>query len=155
VQKKFLDINGIAVNSPVSIDQSAFIKNSDLKKNITALLPILDGQTIVYRGKRKQYTENLANQVRHIYPAREKSELAEYLENTISPDWSLIDCLNHGVAFHHGALPKYIQTEIIDAFNSGAIEVLVCTSTIIEGVNTTAKNVVIYDNQKGDAALTG
>ena len=32
-------------------------------------------------------------------------------------------------------------------FNSGALKFLVCTSTLIEGVNTAAKTVIIYDNK--------
>ena len=37
----------------------------------------------------------------------------------------------------------------MDAFNLGKIDVIVCTSTLTEGVNTAAKNVIIFDNFKG------
>jgi len=73
----------------------------------------------------------------------------------IDENWSLVHCLNKGIAFHHSAIPKYIQTEIVDAFNSGSIDILVCTSTLTEGVNTSAKNIIIYDNKKGDKSLSG
>src|SRR5690606_5046603 len=32
------------------------------------------------------------------------------------------------------------------AFNDGLLDILVCTSTLIEGVNTKAKHVVVFDN---------
>src|SRR5262249_18698530 len=35
----------------------------------------------------------------------------------------------------------------VRAFNQGLLRVLVCTSTLIEGVNTKAKNVIIFDNK--------
>ncbi|HFV5884096.1 TPA: helicase-related protein [Escherichia coli] len=77
--------------------------------------------------------------------------LIEWIEKNISPSWSLIDSLKLGVAFHDGALPRHITSSIIDYFNDGLINVLFCTSTIIEGVNTSAKNIVYFDNKKGDS----
>ncbi|MGS4443452.1 hypothetical protein ACKUSX_10475 [Enterobacter roggenkampii] len=53
------------------------------------------------------------------------------------------------MAFHDGALPRHITSSIIDYFNEGLIKVLFCTSTIIEGVNTSAKNIVYFDEKKG------
>lgn len=76
--------------------------------------------------------------------------LIEWIEKNISTSWSLIDSLRLGVAFHDGALPRHITSSIIDYFNDGLINVLFCTSTIIEGVNTSAKNIVYFDNKKGD-----
>ena len=35
----------------------------------------------------------------------------------------------------------------VKLFNNGLLRCLICTSTLIEGVNTKAKNVVIYDNK--------
>jgi len=36
---------------------------------------------------------------------------------------------------------------MVRAFEEGKLNILLCTSTLIEGVNTAAKNVVIYDNR--------
>ena len=38
---------------------------------------------------------------------------------------------------------------MISAFERGEINFLVCTSTLIEGVNTKAKNVIVYDQSIG------
>ena len=40
-------------------------------------------------------------------------------------------------------VPKYIQKEIINFFNQGELQVLTTTTTITEGVNTTAKNILV------------
>lgn len=65
--------------------------------------------------------------------------------------WSIINCLKHGIGIHHGQIPKYIQTQILDEFNKKdtGLKYLFCTSTIIEGVNTSAKNVVMVANSIG------
>lgn len=63
--------------------------------------------------------------------------------------WSLIGALENGIGIHHGKFPKYIQNEVLRLFNNKVISYLFCTSTIIEGVNTSAKNVVIINNSVG------
>ena len=68
--------------------------------------------------------------------------------------WSLIQALESGIGIHHGKFPKYIQNEVLRLFNNGVIDYLFCTSTIIEGVNTNAKNVVIINNSLGNRTMT-
>ncbi len=67
--------------------------------------------------------------------------------------WSLYKCLVAGVGIHHGGLPRYIQKEIISLFNRGDLQVLFCTSTIIEGVNTEARNIIVLDSSSGKGKL--
>jgi hypothetical protein len=38
---------------------------------------------------------------------------------------------------------------LVNAFDSGEVNFLICTSTMIEGVNTKAKNVIVYDHLHG------
>lgn len=68
--------------------------------------------------------------------------------------WGLIHALEHGVGIHHGKFPKYIQNEVLRLFNNGDFNYLFCTSTIIEGVNTNAKNVIIINNSVGNITMT-
>lgn len=68
--------------------------------------------------------------------------------------WGLIHALEHGVGIHHGKFPKYIQNEVLRLFNNGDFNYLFCTSTIIEGVNTNAKNVIIVNNSVGNITMT-
>lgn len=69
-------------------------------------------------------------------------------------EWSLIQVLKNGFGMHHGKLPKYIQREILEQFNKGTFDTLFCTSTIVEGVNTDAKNMIILNPSKGRKKLT-
>ena len=91
-----------------------------------------------------------ANEIKsNIRNISDNQEMTEWISENINPRWSLISALNYGVAFHHGALPRHLGSSIVDAFNHNSIRWLFCTSTLIEGVNTSAKNVILYDRDKG------
>lgn len=75
--------------------------------------------------------------------------LIDWINTNLSVHWSLVKCLAHGIAVHDGSMPKHITSSTISYFNHKKIKYLFCTNTIIEGVNTSAKNVVFYDNKIG------
>jgi len=72
-----------------------------------------------------------------------------HVERVYSQDWVVPMCLRKGIGIHHGLVPKYIQKEIIHFFNNGIIKALTSTTTITEGVNTSAKNLIVLHNKKG------
>ena len=74
------------------------------------------------------------------------SELSLWLKNTYHDDWTLASAIEHGLAYHHGKLPRALSSLIVELFNKEELKILVCTSTLIEGVNTSAKNMIIYDD---------
>lgn len=80
-------------------------------------------------------------------PTQGASDIATWLRQNYHEDWLLADLLDAGIAVHHGSLPRSIAYHILRKFNQGEIQFLFCTSTIIEGVNTSAKNIIIYDNK--------
>lgn len=155
VQKDDNDLFKIPCNEYYKINGKSIKKLKSPQSNLRNVLKAIDGQSLVYRGLSKYSAEITAKNLIKHKKRETKSELIEYIQDNVSKDWSLVGCLKSGIAFHHGALPKYIQTEIMDAFNHGELDTIVCTSTIVEGVNTTAKNVIIYDNSKGGSELTG
>lgn len=75
--------------------------------------------------------------------------LIEWVDRNINKNWSLVEFLNYSIGVHDGALPKHITSSIIDYFAEGKIKCLFCTTTIIEGVNTCAKNIIYFDKTKG------
>jgi len=79
----------------------------------------------------------------------ENTDIIDWIKDSLSKDWSLNEALKYGIAFHHGALPRHLGSAIVDYFNNGSIRWLFCTSTLIEGVNTSAKNVILFDKEKG------
>ncbi|NRG01595.1 helicase-related protein, partial [Paenibacillus dendritiformis] len=95
----------------------------------------------------KKYLDYLVTKTQH--KLQEQFELIAWVKENISDKWSLISCLEYGIAFHDGALQKHISSTLVDYFNNNKISYLFCTSTIIEGVNTSAKNVIYFDESIG------
>jgi superfamily II DNA/RNA helicase len=81
---------------------------------------------------------------------RENSELkeaAEWIANHYHPDWHFVMALKRGIGIHHGKIPRALAQYIVRKYNDGEIDFMICTSTLIEGVNTKAKNMIVYDNK--------
>lgn len=68
-------------------------------------------------------------------------------------DWIVTKAIKSGIGIHHGLVPKYIQNEIIRLFNIGLLKVIIATTTITEGVNTSAKNIIVLSHKKGEKLL--
>lgn len=118
------------------------------------LLEKINEQNIIYcssparvRYLAKKFSRFIESKIESLNEA--KFEIFEWIEKNISPQWSLIDILKKGIGIHDGALQKHITTSIIDYFNNGLLNYLFCTTTIIEGVNTSAKNIFFFDSKKG------
>lgn len=77
----------------------------------------------------------------------------DWVSEEFDADWDYTVALRNGIGLHFGALPRALQQYTADQFNAGKLRFLLCTSTIIEGVNTIAKNVVIYDNRDGTRSI--
>lgn len=72
---------------------------------------------------------------------------ADWATKNYHPDWVFANSLVQGIGIHHGKLPRSLSQYIVRKFNDLTLKFLICTSTLIEGVNTKAKNVVIFDNK--------
>lgn len=117
--------------------------------------------TIIYCGRKtktEEYSKLLLENKRLVSVFQQRCEantpdvyyiFLEHLENTFGSDWVVLKALKARIGIHHSLVPKYIQKEIINLFNSGALICLFSTTTITEGVNTTAKNIIITSNKKG------
>ena len=111
-------------------------------------------QTIVYCSSPKRARDvawgfcNFLKEKR-LTPYGDNVSLIEWIEKNISIKWNLIDFLKFGIGVNDGALTKHINSSIVDYFNEGKLKYLFCTTTLIEGVNTTTKNIIFFDKTKG------
>lgn len=80
---------------------------------------------------------------------RELGDLAELAKLVVHNDYALVRCIDRGVAFHYGNMPLILRTEIERLFEEGKIRFLVCTSTLVEGVNLPCKNLFVRGPKKG------
>ncbi|MEX6254214.1 MULTISPECIES: DEAD/DEAH box helicase [Providencia] len=114
-------------------------------------------QTIIYCKSATSITQvsQFLSSLRSIegYQFELIDEYHQWLVHNYGQDWACAQALIYGVGIHHGALPRAIQQKSIELFNLKQIKYLLCTSTMIEGVNTAAKNIIIYDNRKGSPSI--
>jgi hypothetical protein len=73
------------------------------------------------------------------------SDLANWMRSNYGPTWELSAAVDAGIGVHHGRIPRALASRFVTLFNRQVLPVLICTSTLIEGVNTAAKSVLIYD----------
>jgi hypothetical protein len=82
-------------------------------------------------------------------PDEDIAELQELVVATVHRSYALVEALGGGVAFHYGNMPLLIKLRIEELFKQGKIKYLVCTSTLLEGVNLPCRNVFALNPQKG------
>lgn len=73
------------------------------------------------------------------------AELSAWMNENYGVGWSLSDAVAAGIGVHHARIPRALASRFVSLFNQNVLPVLICTSTLIEGVNTAAKSVLIYD----------
>ncbi|MBV7440027.1 DEAD/DEAH box helicase [Weeksellaceae bacterium TAE3-ERU29] len=87
--------------------------------------------------------ENIKN------PSTKIDELIKVVKNYIHKDYILGKTLKNNVSIHYGNLPLLIREEIEKLFIEGDIDYLVCTSTLLEGMNLPAKSIFIRNPKRG------
>ena len=127
------------------------------KKLFELLIDLKDQQSIIYCSSPNRVRE-LANKFCKFleeknFKKTEDLPLVEWVRENINPKWNLINFLNYEIGINDGALQKHINSSVIDYFNDKKLKYIFCTSTIIEGVNTSAKNVIFFDPTKGKRTL--
>lgn len=141
----------------VALDVQTFgIKANDDKAKLNALAEIARscvGATIIY-CKSSTVAGMVARElIRLGHGTPTESPHTDWVSEEFDADWDYTVALKNGIGLHFGALPRALQQYTADQFNVGKLRFLLCTSTIIEGVNTVAKNVVIYDNRDGTRSI--
>ena len=79
---------------------------------------------------------------------------SEWLKINYSQHYILADIVKKGIGIHNGRLHRslsQIQVKLFEEENG--LDNIVSTSSIIEGVNTSAENVIIWANKNGKAGL--
>ena len=74
----------------------------------------------------------------------ELKALADYSSFQLGPQYQLTEALRFGIGFHHGDLPQEIRREMEEAIHGNIINILVCTSTLAEGVNLPIRTLVVH-----------
>jgi superfamily II DNA or RNA helicase len=78
-------------------------------------------------------------------------DLISYAKQYVHNEYFLAKTLKHGVAYHHGKMPQEVREKVEKAFadSESPLRFIVCTSTLLEGVNLPAKNIYILSDKHG------
>lgn len=162
VNKSYNNVKGakeVKIDNDLTISFSSGNKTERLIDSLSQIDSIKQN-SIVYcsnRGKNggvEGYATGIVeSEVFNMHDSSGYKDLIDHLSKNFSNDWILVKGLKNGIGIHHGLIPKYIQKEIISLFNQGNLKVLLSTTTITEGVNTSAKNLIVMHNKKGSKDL--
>lgn len=122
-----------------------FIKKVSSKKNI------------IYLNKPKDiedFAEEILNDA-ETHVTKEVKEVCKNIAEYVHPKYRLIDCIKHGVVYHHGAVPEPIRMYVEKIYaEMEIIKYVITSSTLLEGVNLPAEKMFILDNKKGRSRLS-
>jgi hypothetical protein len=159
VNKSFTDIKTkttYEVDSNLKFVFDGKDKKSRLIEILNSILRINEN-SIVYcysRNSAESYAKDLIETTLMAdYDTSLFNDFIVHVSKSFKEDWVVISALKRGIGIHHGLIPKYIQKEIVSLFNLNLIKILISTTTITEGVNTSAKNLVVLHHKKGKKDL--
>lgn len=82
------------------------------------------------------------------------SDFSDWLAKNYDPNWILTSLVKRGTGIHTGQLHRSLSQIQVKLFEEEAgLRTLVSTSSIIEGVNTSAENVIVWSNKNGKLKL--
>lgn len=79
------------------------------------------------------------------YIEKYKNEIL-HLENIFFKEWYGIKLLKRGIGVHHGKIPMFLRKFYEDEYRNGSLKCLLCTSTLMEGVNTPTMKMLVVDD---------
>ena len=78
------------------------------------------------------------------------NSFADWLSKNYEENWDLVNLVRRGVGVHNGSLHRSLSQIQIKLFEEQeGLNRIVSTSSIIEGVNTSAENVILWRNKSG------
>lgn len=69
----------------------------------------------------------------------------DYLETEVGNEWYVINLLKRGIGIHHGKTPIFLRKFYENEYNNGNINTLLCTNTLMEGINTPTDSLIVVD----------
>lgn len=145
---------------------TVFLDKYDIYKEITGdriekelqkgeiLLKILEEtktKSLIYAASYPQI-DKVSNLLNESLPISDKPllvEFANWLTINYGANWKLTNLVKRGVGIHNGQLHRSISQIQVKLFEEQeGLNNIISTSSIIEGVNTSAENVIIWRNRK-------
>ncbi len=72
----------------------------------------------------------------------------DYLESEFGADWIGTRSLSNGAVLHHGDIPQETREVLEELLRDRRVQLVICTSTLAEGVNLPIRSLVLYSVQR-------
>lgn len=130
--------------------------NKDERLKSDRLLEILNSKktkTLIYAGTYSNI-DKVSTLLLNDYQVTENAilnQFSDWLGNHYAYNWSLTKLVKKGIGVHNGNLHRSLSQIQIKLFEEDeGLNTIISTSSIIEGVNTSAENVIIWANRSGN-----
>lgn len=137
----------------ITIENTDFIKgigasqyNSAFNSYLHSILNRLKGDSnIIFSPTTRQARKSAKEYCEFSQPINTSKleSLSSYLKDSVHKHYELSDFVNYGVAYHTSRIPMHVRKSIEYAVSKNHIKNLFCTTTLMQGVNLPAKNIII------------
>ncbi|MDM0468113.1 DEAD/DEAH box helicase [Clostridium perfringens] len=141
----------IYVNDKLVKEKYPINRSGTISKNIVNVIKKFNNNqmSIIYCDK-PSITEKVCKELYNLdylddLNNKKLNEFADFIENIIDKKYYLGDFIRKGIAFHYGKLPQFIRLGIEELADEGLLRFIVCTSTLLQGVNIPAQNIYVYN----------
>ncbi len=127
----------------------------DEQKKSEVLLNLLNthsGKTLIYAGTYTNIQKLSTLLLTHRAPKANKllTDFSRWLAEHYDPNWELTSLVLRGIGVHNGQLHRSLSQVQVRLFEElDGLDAIISTSSIIEGVNTSAENVILWSNKNG------
>jgi hypothetical protein len=131
----------------------------DAAKKGTKLIELISGgnqKSLIYAGTYFEIQKIADLVIRGLSPVDRiyTSAFAKWLRENYQSDWLLPDLVERAVGVHNGRMHRCLSQLQIKLFEyEDGFDSIVSTSSIIEGVNTSAQNVIVWRSKLGRSNL--
>lgn len=110
-----------------------------------------EGNTVIYVSSKTKliaYAKHMLNSIKTAKKVPSKQDLDEikdYIEENFYNWLYLLDFLKKWIWIHAWFLPVWLRNKVVDLFKKWNLSYILCTSTLLEGVNLPIKNIVLLN----------
>jgi hypothetical protein len=113
-------------------------------------------KTLIYAGTYSEINK-VSELIKKNFPKNDSDILrhfSEWLASNYKEDWNLTQIIEKGMGIHNGQLHRSLSQIQVKLFeDKDGLNSIVSTSSIIEGVNTSAQNIIVWKNKIGQSNL--
>lgn len=137
ITKYITDFSPVFVNIDfIDNDKDAFVIDS-ITKDISKL---------IYFNSPNSIYDFSVNSIDIIDTPSKENSLTQWCDKYISNKWLPSEMLKKGIGIHHGRLPGFMRRYVENLYNQNQIKTMLCTSTLLEGINTPTNELIVYDS---------